>query len=125
MLTGYNAINNTTDVTDATGNDGIEELPFPANMSSVISVIARDINNVDVAFSNVSSCKKSVSAPGVHLRTEDGFKSGTSFARFTNEECEGKPRCQNYSNNFRRTSADGNDFSYGLIQVDQAVAEAT
>ncbi|MFC4768487.1 S8 family peptidase [Effusibacillus consociatus] len=126
------ATNKGIPVIAATGNDSREELPFPANMSSVISVIARDINNVDVAFSNVSSCKKSVSAPGVHLRTEDGFKSGTSFAaalvtgtvsliKSSREDLDVKT----IQAILEQTSVDGSDFSYGLIQADQAVSQAT
>ncbi len=75
------AINKNIPVIASVGNDGLNKLPSPANMEPVISVIARDINNVDVAFSNYSSIKKSVSAPGVHIKVgNNNFVSGTSFA---------------------------------------------
>lgn len=127
------AIHKNIPVIASAGNDGRNELPFPANMEPVISGIARDMNNVDVAFSNYSTRKKSVSAPGAHIKVVNNhFVSGTSFAtafvtgtialmKSSNKDIDIK----NIQEALYNTSIDGKAFSYGLIQADRAISQET
>ena len=64
----------------AAGNQYGTELLFPAAYDGVISVIARDINNMDCAYNNKSKEKRSFSAPGEHIMVEDEYMSGSSIA---------------------------------------------
>jgi len=111
------------------GNSGDDQnLMFPANMTNVISVVARDINNVDEGFSNRSK-KKSFSAPGVHIKTVgDKYVSGTSFSSAFVSGVVGiaKGLKHDISINellevMKNTSVDDNYFSYGLIQTDKII----
>lgn len=112
------------------GNTGENNLSFPAAMDKVISVIARDINNVDVGFSNRSSCKKSFSAPGVNLKINEHEFSGTSYsAAFVSATVAlmklEKPDLDvdTIISILEKTSVDGNNYSYGLIQADKALLQ--
>ena len=48
----------------AAGNQGKDNLLFPARYDGVISVLARDINNIDISMNCKSDIKRSFSAPG-------------------------------------------------------------
>lgn len=73
------AISKNISIVSSAGNVG-EDLLYPASEEKVFSVIARDINNVDVAFSSKGT-KKSFSCPGVHIKIDSKhYVSGTSFA---------------------------------------------
>lgn len=64
----------------AAGSQGGYELLFPAGYDGVISVLARNINNIDIALNNRSSSKRSFSAPGANIAVEDERISGSSIA---------------------------------------------
>ena len=125
-----NAIKKNIIVVSSAGNSSNDMLSFPAKMNSVISVVARDINNVDVGFSN-RAIKKSFSAPGVHIKTVDNrFVSGTSYAAaFVTgvvsiiKSIDINIKLVTMVEILKETSMDGNYFSYGLIQADKAITE--
>lgn len=122
------AIKKNIAVVCSAGNSSNYTLSFPAKMSSVISVVARDINNVDVGFSNRAN-KKSFSAPGVHIKIIDNnFVSGTSYASaFVTgvvsimKSIDINIKLETIKEILKETSVDGNYFSYGLIQADKAI----
>ena len=64
----------------ASGNNNKEILDYPANYERVISVISRNIDNIDVSSNNVSTSKKSVSAPDSVVFNEDIIVDGSSVA---------------------------------------------
>jgi hypothetical protein len=53
---------------------------YPGFFPSVISVLARDINNFDLYTNNFSSEKKSFSLPGEHILHNGEYYTGTSIA---------------------------------------------
>jgi len=63
----------------AAGNTG-GDLLFPSKYPSVISVMARDINNRDIPTNSRSETKRSYSAPGEHILCGEKYISGTSIA---------------------------------------------
>lgn len=73
------AIGNNIIVVAAAGNFG-GDLLYPAKYDKVISVMARDINNIDLSFNGKSINKKSFSAPGEHILCNDQYLTGTSIA---------------------------------------------
>lgn len=126
-----NAIKLNIPVICSAGNNGnSNKLLFPANMNNVISVVSRDINNIDVGFSNKSE-KKSFSAPGVNIKTiNNKFVSGTSIATPFVSGIVGIAKGLNHDIQLKtlleimqKTSVDGNYFSYGLIQADKIISE--
>jgi subtilisin family serine protease len=118
------AFKNNIPVVSSAGNYG-GELFYPAREEKVISVIARDINNIDVAFSNKGIKKKSVSAPGVHLRIDNNtYVTGTSFATALvtgtlslGKEIDNSVSIDTLNSSLYRSCADGNQYSYGLISL--------
>lgn len=67
-------------VVASSGNAGGEKLLYPAAYEGVISVMARDINNLDIAKNSKSKSKRSFSAPGEHILIDDEYVTGTSIA---------------------------------------------
>lgn len=118
--------NNIAIVSSAGNNSG--ELMYPAANEKVFSVIARDINNIDVIFSN-KSLKKSYSAPGVHIKIDDSnYVNGTSFAcSFITgvisiiKEYKKDISLEKISDLMQQSSIDSNKYSYGLIQIDKLI----
>ena len=102
---------------------------FPAKYKNVLSVIARDIDNVDDPNSNKSTEKKSFSAPGIHIITKEGkLVSGSSIAALYLSGSIGivKSTVGNLDNKtiidaFEDTSDDKTSFSYGLIRLDKVL----
>ena len=116
------AISKNIIVVAAAGNQGAEDLLYPARFENVISVMARDINNKDLSYNNKSQSKKSFSAPGDHILCDGEYYSGTSIVTIyiTNFVCHLKQE------NIRIRQADilnwlithskyGNDYSYGFV----------
>lgn len=111
-------------VSAAGNNEG--SLMYPASNEKVFSVIARDINNIDVAFSN-KGIKRSYSAPGVHIKVdEEQYVSGTSFAcSFVTasiaiiKENKKDVKIEDINNLLSKSSVDPNKYSYGVIKVDK------
>lgn len=64
----------------AAGNENNNALDYPANYDNVISVIARNINNIDDYSNNISFQKKSFSAPGSIVFNDLYVVSGSSIA---------------------------------------------
>lgn len=118
--------NNVAIVSSAGNNSG--ELMYPAANERTFSVIARDINNIDVMFSN-KSLKKSYSAPGVHIKIDDSnYVNGTSFAcSFITgtisiiKEYEKDISLEKISELMKQSSIDSNKYSYGIIQIDKLI----
>lgn len=73
------AIEHNIVVVAASGNVG-DELLYPAAYEGVLSVMARDINNLDIVSNCKSKSKLSFSAPGEHILVEDEFVTGSSIA---------------------------------------------
>lgn len=124
------AIERNIPVICSAGNSGDDQnLMFPARLTNVISVVSRDINNVDEGFSNRSK-KKSFSAPGVHIKTVgDKYVSGTSFSSAFVSGVVGIVKGIRHDITIKEllevmksTSVDGNYFSYGLIQTDKIIS---
>lgn len=67
-------------VVAACGNNSKNELDFPANYNNVISVMARNIDNIDFENNNTSNVKKSISAPGSIIFNESETVVGSSIA---------------------------------------------
>ena len=53
---------------------------YPAAYEGVISVMARDINNIDIAINSKNKTKRSFSAPGEHILVDGEYVTGTSIA---------------------------------------------
>lgn len=111
------------------GNSGLDLL-YPAYYSGVISVMARDINNLDCDYNNKSDKKKSFSAPGEEVYVDGKYISGTSIATSYVTaliakiiSCVGKNKLSNEKiiNILKRTSVKSNKYSYGLIQFKDAL----
>jgi len=111
------------------GNNNNEKMLFPANMPHTISCIARDINNMDASLSNISKDKKSFSAPGIHIKMDDNvYLSGTSYAAIIVTSCiailksmDPHLDAKTAVEILRSTAVDGNEYSYGLVQLDPAI----
>lgn len=73
------AIQKNITIVAAAGNNG-SDLMYPAKYKDVISVMARDINNLDLAEYSKSKNKKSFSAPGEHILSDGEYLTGTSIA---------------------------------------------
>ena len=67
-------------VVAACGNESRSTLDFPAGYDKVISVMARNIDNIDFDNNNISNNKKSISAPGSVIFNETRTVSGSSIA---------------------------------------------
>lgn len=63
----------------SSGNTGGEIL-YPAKYNHIISVMARDINNLDIVSNSKSKSKRSFSAPGEHILVNGEYVTGTSIA---------------------------------------------
>lgn len=74
------AIENECVVVAASGNESQTEIDFPARYSNVISVMSRNIDNIDDVTNNVSEAKKSISAPGSIVFNECYVFSGSSIS---------------------------------------------
>lgn len=116
-------------VISSSGNNGNSYLSFPSSMESVISVMARDINNIDASFSNKDINKRSFSAPGVYIKVEENYVSGTSYAAaFVTgtvsliKSVKTDITIATIINLLKKTAVDGNIYSYGLIQTDKLMS---
>jgi len=116
------AISKSIIIVSAAGNDGMEELLYPARFDNVISVMARDINNKDLSYNNKSKHKKSFSAPGDHIICNSEYYSGTSIATvyITNFACilkqeNSKVNQKHVEEWLISHSKYGNEYSYGFV----------
>lgn len=73
------AIQKNITIVASAGNNG-SDLMYPAKYDNVISVMARDINNLDLVENSKSDDKKSFSAPGEHILCDGEYVTGTSIA---------------------------------------------
>lgn len=64
----------------AAGNGSQTQLDYPANYDGVISVLSRNIDNIDDSTNNVSLDKKSFSAPGSIVYNDCYIFEGSSIA---------------------------------------------
>ena len=64
----------------AAGNNGMNTLNYPASYNGVISVMARDKNNIDIKSNSDSIDKKSFSAPGADITCGDSIMNGSSIS---------------------------------------------
>ncbi len=64
----------------AAGNGSQKNLDYPANYDGVISVVSRNIDNIDDSTNNVNLDKKSFSAPGSIVYNECYVFEGSSIA---------------------------------------------
>jgi subtilisin family serine protease len=122
------AVKHNIQVVTSAGNKGTYPLVYPASLPNVISVVARDVNNVDVGFSNRSSCKKSFSAPGTGIQINNQTLIGTSYAApyvsaaiAVIKADEPEIKNDELMKRLKDTAEDGNYFSYGIIQIDKAL----
>lgn len=74
------AIENECIVIAASGNESQTEIDFPAQYPDVISVMSRNIDNIDDITNNVSETKKSISAPGSIVFNDCYIFSGSSIS---------------------------------------------
>ena len=74
------AIENECVVVAASGNERQMEIDFPAKYPNVISVMSRNIDNIDDITNNVSEVKKSISAPGSIVFNDCYIFSGSSIS---------------------------------------------
>jgi subtilisin family serine protease len=119
-------------VVAAAGNQGASELLFPAKYDGVISVLARDINNIDVASNNKSETKRSFSAPGVNIWVGGEYISGSSIAvpyvtaivsQMIAAAGKAQLTVQEIENILSATALYPTKFSFGLAQYTRAVKE--
>lgn len=116
-------------IISAGGNQGEDTLLYPAAYDGVISVISRDINNRDSRLNNYSTVKKSFSAPGEHILVSDGeYITGSSVACVF--MCATVANIKNCNKNISldeitdvlvKTSVYPTEYSYGIIQCDDAI----
>ena len=64
----------------ACGNESKQALDYPAGYNNVVSVMARNIDNIDFDNNNTSETKKSFAAPGSVVFNETKLVSGSSIA---------------------------------------------
>lgn len=74
------AIENECIVVAASGNESQTEIDFPAQYPNVISVMSRNIDNIDDITNNVSETKRSISAPGSIVFNDCYIFSGSSIS---------------------------------------------
>lgn len=113
-------------VVASSGNAGGEKLLYPAAYEDVISVMARDINNLDIATNSKSKSKRSFSAPGEHILINDEYVTGTSIAAvyITNAVSYIKARCKNVTvdeivETLKKSCNYPTEYSYGMINYTQ------
>lgn len=123
------AVKNNIIIIASAGNSGLD-LMYPANYEGVISVMARDINNIDCFYNNKSEIKKSFSAPGEYVYVDGESISGTSIAvTYVTAlvtkmiTCTGKNKLsfEKIVNILKISASKSNRYSYGLIQFDRAL----
>lgn len=84
----YNVIKDAVDeaigkdciIVAAAGNQSLSELDYPAKYPNVISVMSRNIDNIDDATNNISTTKRSFSAPGSIVFNNNYIFSGSSVS---------------------------------------------
>ena len=106
----------------SSGNAGGEKLLYPAAYEGVISVMARDMNNLDIATNSKSKSKRSFSAPGEHIFVDEEYVTGTSIAAIyiTNAVSYIKARNVNITYNeiveiLKKSCQYPTEYSYGMI----------
>lgn len=119
------AINKGIVIVAAAGNGG-QDILYPAKYTGVISVMARDINNIDLSFNGKNKDKKSFSAPGEHIKCGNEYYTGTSIATvyLTASVAYVKSNIQDVNLEDLRTilmesSMYPTEFSYGLINYNK------
>lgn len=103
-------------------------LDYPAAYKDVISVISRNIDNIDVKSNNVSLLKKSFSAPDSIVFNEniivDGSSVATVYATAVVASIKAQLPQSNISeinNLLKKTSVFSTDYSYGMINYKRIV----
>ena len=116
----------------AAGNQGGDKLLYPAGYDDVISVLARDINNIDVASNNKSESKRSFSAPGVKILVGNEYVTGSSIAvpyvtalisQMIAVSGKGRLLIAEIENILVDTALYPTKFSFGLVQYNMAIKE--
>lgn len=112
----------------ASGNNFKKTLDYPAAYKDVISVISRNIDNIDVKSNNVSLLKKSFSAPDSIVFNEniivDGSSVATVYATAVVASIKAQLPQSNISeinNLLKKTSVFSTDYSYGMINYKRIV----
>ena len=127
------AINKNIIVIAAAGNQYGDELLFPAQYDGVISVLARDINNMDCAYNNKSRTKRSYSAPGEHILVNNEYMSGSSIAvsyvtAIVSQMIaicgRGKLNEERVNQILSSASFYPTKYSYGLVQYDASISKS-
>lgn len=109
-------------VVAACGNESKNALDYPAGYDKVISVMARNIDNIDFDNNNVSETKKSISAPGSAVFNETRTVSGSSIAAaYVTAEVayvlsvQPNITLKDLQELLARSSLFGTEYSYGMI----------
>lgn len=109
-------------VVAACGNESKNALDYPAGYDKVISVMARNIDNIDFHNNNVSETKKSISAPGSAVFNETRTVSGSSIAAaYVTAEVayvlsvQPNITLKDLQELLARSSLFGTEYSYGMI----------
>lgn len=106
----------------ASGNESLSNIDFPARYENVISVMSRDVDDIDDATNNVSISKKSFSAPGSIVFNDCYIFSGSSISTvYVTAEVayiiSPKPNLA-YSevyNILKQSSVFATDYSHGMV----------
>lgn len=108
------------------GNGGGEKLLYPAAYDGVISVLARDINNLDIITNSKDKLKRSFSAPGEHIYVDGEYITGTSIATIyiTNAVSYIKSQKQEVDlmgiiQYLEKSSEYPTEYTYGMISYDK------
>lgn len=109
-------------VVASSGNAGGEKLLYPAAYEGVISVMARDINNLDIATNSKSKSKRSFSAPGEHILIDGEYVTGTSIATIYITNAVSYIKARNENNTYdeiveilNKSCNYPTEYSYGMI----------